>query len=160
MPEPVIAKPEIITALSNINAIMNLATNSIGARLALPLIESGSILHLSQEVIRPFYQERCKQAVEQLETGLQDLPVRIHKPEGAMFLWLWCKDLTVDSQTLYERLKARGVIVVPGQYFFPGIEDPEWKHQQECIRINYSQSPEQVKKGIAIICEELNALYG
>jgi valine--pyruvate aminotransferase len=155
----VIAKPEITQALGNINAIMSLATNSIGARLALPMMESGEILELSRSVIKPFYKSRCEQAVDLLEEGLEGLPVRVHKPEGAMFLWLWCKDLPITSQALYERLKEQGLIVVPGQYFFPGIEDDEWQHQNECIRMNYSQSPEQVQKGIQLICEELQGLY-
>ena len=155
----VIANPKFIKALSNINAIMSLATNSIGARLALPLVTSGEILELSKNVIKPFYKQRCDQAVSQLEAGLKGLPVRIHKPEGAMFLWLWCEDLSISSQALYERLKARGVIVVSGHYFFPGIDDENWSHKHECLRINYSQAPEQVTKGIEIICSELNALY-
>ena len=155
----VIAKPEIIQAISNVNAILSLATNSVGARLSLPLMESGEILSLSKNVIKPFYQQRCNQAMQQLETGLQGLPVRVHKPEGAMFLWLWCKDLPISSQALYERLKEKKLIVVPGQYFFPGLEDEDWPHRNECIRINYSQSPEQVKKGLEILCEELQGLY-
>lgn len=155
----VIAKPELINAISNINAIVNLATNSLGARLVLPLVDSGKILEMSNDIIRPFYQQRCIDAVQQLEHGLKGLPVRIHKPEGAMFLWLWCENLPVTSQVIYEKLKEQGVIVVSGHHFFPGINDENWAHKHECIRINYSQSPEQVEKGINIICQELNAVY-
>lgn len=155
----VIAKPEIIDAISNVNAILSLATNSIGARLALPLITSGDILKLSRDVVKPFYQERCLLAIQQLEQGLSGLPVRVHKPEGAMFLWLWCKDLPISSHTLYERLKDKGLIVVPGHYFFPGMEDTNWSHKDECLRINYSQSPEQVTAGLRLICDELNTIY-
>lgn len=155
----VIAHPEMIKAISNVNAIMSLATNSIGARLALPLVTSGDILKLSQDVVKPFYQQRCNSAIQQLEQGLAGLPVRVHKPEGAMFLWLWCKGLPISSQTLYERLKAKGLIVVPGHYFFPGMENEEWAHKDECLRINYSQSPDAVAKGLSLICEELHALY-
>ncbi|GLQ33627.1 valine--pyruvate transaminase [Litoribrevibacter albus] len=155
----VIAKPEIVQAISNVNAILSLATNSIGARLALPLVESGDILKLSREVIKPFYQARCDLAIKQLESDLSGLPVRVHKPEGAMFLWLWCKDLPIDSQAFYERLKEKGLIVVPGHYFFPGMENEDWAHKNECIRINYSQSPEHVQQGLTLICDELKALY-
>lgn len=155
----VIANPDVIKALSNMNAILSLAPNSIGARLTLNMMQSGDILKLSREVIKPFYQARCEQAVTQLEQGLGELPVRIHKPEGAMFLWLWCKDLPVNSQQLYQNLKDQGLIVVPGHYFFPGLDDDQWQHQNECLRINYSQAPEKVTRGIEILCNELHRLY-
>ena len=35
----------------------------------------------------------------------------IHKPEGAIFLWLWFKDLPITTELLYQRLKKRGVFL-------------------------------------------------
>jgi len=75
-----------------------------------------------------------------------------------MFLWLWMKDLPITSLELYERLKARGVLVVSGHYFFPGL-DEDWRHKQECIRITYSQDEEKVMEGIRIICDEVKKAY-
>ena len=60
---------------------------------------------------------------------------------------------------IYERLKAKNLLIVPGHYFFPGIDDPQWRHSQECIRLNYSQSEELVRRGIAILADEINAIY-
>jgi len=71
-------------------------------------------------------------------------------------LWLWCKNLPIHSQELYERLKQRGVIVVSGHHFFFGSE---WPHSQQCLRLNYSQSPEVVSEGLKIIAAELRAIY-
>ena len=65
-----------------------------------------------------------------------DLPYRIHRPEGAIFLWLWFEGLPITSEELYQRLKARGLLVVPGQNFFPGMDD-NWSHKDECIRVSY-----------------------
>ena len=86
------------------------------------------------------------------------MPYRIHKPEGAIFLWLWFKDLPITSHELYQRLKIRGVLVVPGDDFFVGIDD-EWSHKRECLRVSYVQPELQVKQGIQIISEEVMKAY-
>ena len=85
---------------------------------------------------------------------MPDIPVRIHQPEGAIFLWLWFEGLPISVQTLYERLKARNVLVIAGHHFFPGLEE-DWKHKRECIRITYSSDQESVERGIRAIGEEV-----
>ena len=75
-----------------------------------------------------------------------------------MFLWLWFKDLPITSNELYKRLKGKGLIVVSGHYFFPGLEQ-EWQHKNECIRLNYAQDSDVVEKGISILADTINALY-
>jgi valine--pyruvate aminotransferase len=69
----------------------------------------------------------------------------IHKPEGAIFLWLWFKDLPITTELLYQRLKKRGVLMVPGDYFFPGLDKP-WPHTHQCMRMNYVPDPEKSKR--------------
>lgn len=149
----VIARPEIIRILSGMTAVLSLAPGSVGPMLALDMVRDGSILALSQDIIRPFYERKMRRAVNQLKAELEGLDVRIHKPEGAMFLWLWFPRMPVTSQELYERLKARGVLVVPGHYFFPGA-DSDWSHRHECIRVTYAQDDAIVEKGLSIIAEE------
>ena len=51
--------------------------------------KSGEITRISREVVRPFYEAKAKRAVAQLQRELEGLPFAIHKPEGALFLWLW-----------------------------------------------------------------------
>ncbi len=157
----VIASEEIIKALSGINAIMNLATGSFGAMLAEPLVRSGEILTLSRDVIGPFYRAKMEKAVAAFHGAMEDAPCRwyIHKPEGAMFLWLWFPGLPVSSLELYERLKARGVLVVSGHYFFPGLDAEDWRHQQECLRVTYSQNDSDVAEGMRIIADEVKAIW-
>ena len=75
-----------------------------------------------------------------------------------MFLWLWFKGLPISSGELYERLKQRKVLVVSGEYFFPGLA-PGWPHTRECLRVTYSQDPEDVEQGLGVIAEEVRALY-
>ena len=158
----VIAREDVVKALSGVNAILNLSTGSFGSMMAYDLVRSGDIIGLSNTVIRPFYLEKAKRAEESLRKNLAGLPYRLHKVEGAMFLWLWLEGCPVDSQTLYERLKSKGVLVVPGNHFFLGLNTPEdmgWSHRQECLRITYSQDPVQVEKGLAIIAEEVRSAY-
>ena len=155
----VIASEEIIKDLSGINAIMNLAPGSFGAMMAMEMVQDSSITKLSKEVVRPYYHKKAKTAVELFHKALEGTDYYIHKPEGAIFLWLWFKDMKITSFELYERLKKRGVIVVPGNYFFPGISDETWRHRNECIRVTYSQEPEMVEKGIKIIGEEVKKAY-
>ena len=158
----VIASEEIIKALSGVNAIMNLATGSFGSLLALDLVKSKEIIRLSNEVVRPYYLEKAQRAEALLRAQLQGLPFALHKVEGAMFLWLWLKNCPVTNQELYERLKAKGVLIVSGHHFFPGLDstdDLNWQHRNECLRITYSQNEALVEKGLKIIAQEIHQAY-
>ncbi len=153
----VIAGKELIRLLSGVNAVVNLAPGSFGAMLTTEIIRSGEIIRLSREVIRPFYQHKMELALACLEECFRGVAYKVHVPEGAMFLWLWFPGLPLSGRQLYERLKKRGVVVVSGDYFFPGLA-PGWRHTDECLRITYSQEEEDVRQGICIIAEELRAL--
>ena len=154
----VVAREEIIQAFSNANTVVSLACGNFGPTIARELFRTGEILSLSRNLVKPFYQERATQAVKWFRESFGDVPYRIHKPEGAIFLWLWFDGLPITSQELYERLKLRGVLVVPGHNFFPGM-DEGWRHQQECIRVSYAQDEDTVRKGIALIAEEVAKAY-
>ncbi|WP_339806697.1 valine--pyruvate transaminase [uncultured Marinobacter sp.] len=156
----VIAAAPVIKALSGINAIMNLATGSFGAMLAEPLVRSGEILSLSRDVVCPFYRQKMERAVTAFSLAMgDDCRWYVHKPEGAMFLWFWFPDLPVTSLELYQRLKARGVLVVSGHYFFPGLPEDDWRHQHECIRVTYSQDDDSVARGLRLIADEVKAIW-
>ena len=154
----IIANPEVITAVSNVAGIISLAPGGLGPMMVQSMVQSGDIIELSKTVIKPHYQAKAAQAVNWLQQQISDPRVRIHKPEGAIFLWLWFQELPISSQQLYQRLKHRGVLIVSGQHFFPGLEEG-WQHSHECIRINYSQPDDRVQRGIAIIAEEVNKAY-
>lgn len=155
----VVAREEIIKALSSINGILTLAPQSLGPALALDLVRSGAITRLSRSVIRPYYEEKSRRAVALLREELAGVECFIHKAEGAIFLWLWFPGLPITSQELYRRLKQRGVLIIPGRYFFPGLDDDPWPHKQECIRLTYSMDDEVVQAGIRIIADEVKRLY-
>jgi valine--pyruvate aminotransferase len=154
----VIASPEIVRMISHVNAVMSLAPGSLGAAIATDLIRSKRILNLCRENITPFYLRKGQRAIEQLAAELEDVDFHIHKPEGAFFLWLWFRNLPITCAELYERLKARGVLIIPGHHFFPGLDEP-WKHKHECIRLNYAADEEVVRRGIDIIADEVKRAY-
>ena len=154
----VIAKPELIRALAGMNAVVNLAPSSFGAMLTADLVRTGEILRLGREVIRPCYQRKRDLALTAVAESFAGLPYRVHVPEGAFFLWLWFPGLPITSRALYERLKARGVLVVSGDWFFPGLA-AGWSHTDECLRLTYSQDEAEVRRGIALIADEIRRIF-
>lgn len=154
-----VANPEIIRAVSAVHAIVSLANGNIGQALTRELFASGQILSISRDIIRPFYQERALRSLECMDRCFADrFPWRVHESEGALFQWLNLPGLPVTSQELYLRLKQAGVLVVPGHYFFAGLQDP-WPHQQECLRLNYSMDPLAVEKGIHIMGDVIEQVF-
>jgi len=154
----VIADEQIISMISQVNAVMNLAPGSMGAVIATSLVRTGEIIRLSRDVIKPFYQKKAQAALQQVLKELDGVDFHVHAPEGAFFLWLWFPNLPISNKELYERLKQRNVLVVPGYYFFPGLKE-SWQHKNECIRINYAQDEQIVTAGIKIIAEEVKRSY-
>ena len=154
----VVADPAVIDALTAFNATAALAPAGTAATIVEPLMANGELGRLCREVIRPYYEARCREAIDRLRTACRDLPLVIHRPEGAFFLWVWFPDLPVTSVELYRRLKERGVYVISGHHFFPGLE-ADWPHRNECLRINYSQAPDSVAAGIEILADELRRAY-
>lgn len=158
-----IGPEEVISAVVALTTISGLNNNNVGQMIVEPMLRSGELFQLSEEVIRPYYQDRSELARQVLLEELGDtVPWRIHKSEGALFLWLWLKDLPIDSYDLYKRLAARDVFVIPGNGFFFGGEgdEEELKHSRECIRLSYAQDEETVREGFAILAEEIKKAYG
>lgn len=154
----IVAREEIIQAYAKANTIVNLACGTLGPALAKVLFETREILTLTEKYITPFYRRRATQTLGWLHKALEGLPYHVHKPEGAIFLWLWFEGLPISSKALYERLKRRGVLVMPGHSFFVGVED-DWEHKHECIRVSYAQNADVVRGGVALIAEEVRAAY-
>ncbi len=154
----VVAEKEIIQALTSMNAIMSLSPNNFGAVLSQRLVASGEITAVSRELMLPFYRGKMEKAVAVVEEKFADIPCRIHKPEGAMFLWLWFEGLPITSLELYQRLKENGVLVVSGHYFYPGLTE-HWQHKNECLRVTYSQNDDDVHQGLEIIAQVVRRAY-
>jgi valine--pyruvate aminotransferase len=154
----IIAKEEIAAAISSMNAIISLAPTSFGAGFVQDMVRSGEIMTISQELIKPYYQSLAQTAEEWVWEALGGTPFYLHKPEGAFFFWLWFKDIPINCGSIYDRLKNRGVLIVPGHYFYPGLNEP-WDHKGQCIRMNYTAGEDKVREGIRIIGEEVKRAY-
>lgn len=156
----VIAPPDIIRAISSMTAITGLANPGSGQQLTLPLIRSGEILSLSKNVIRPFYLQKSKIAqAAAREIFAERFPWHMHRSEGALFLWLWFPGLPITSAELYQRLKAREVLIIPGSHFFFGCDDNDWPHRHECIRVSFAMDETTVRDGLEIIAQEIATIW-
>lgn len=126
--------------------------------IATDMVRTGEIIELSRNAIRPFYQTKAQAIVKQVFRELDGIDFHVHKIEGAFFVWLWFPDLPITSGELYQRLKKRGVLVIPGHHFFPGLRE-RWPHKNKCIRVNYSQDAAKVSTGVKIIADEVKQAY-
>jgi len=154
----VVAEAGIIERIARMNAQVVLATSTIGQTITGPLFASGELARMCAEVVRPFYRKRSEAALAALrESFAGGENYRVHECEGAFFLWIWLPGLPVTDRELYARLKRRGLLVVPGSYFFPGLQEP-WEHASQCIRVTYSADPQAVRRGMAILGEEVREL--
>lgn len=155
----VIAPPQIVKAIRSLTAIVGLANGNFGQQIVLPWLENGKILELGQTMLKPFYEAKSRAAVDWAQEyfGGAKLNWAMHAAEGAFFLWLWLRDLRITSRELYERLKRRKVLTVPGEYFFYGL-DVEWPQRHQCLRLNISQPANVVREGLQIIAEEAAGL--
>lgn len=155
----VVANEDIASRIAAMTAVAGLANNNFGQALVKPLLDSDRLTTLCENVIRPFYAKRCDFAAKKLDSALgKEIPYRLHETEGAFFLWLWLNDLPISSRELYLRLKERGVIVVPGDYFFYGLKE-DWPHSHQCLRISYTQPQDRVEKGLELIADEVKKVY-
>ena len=145
----VVGPPEVAAAIASMTAVTGLANGNFGQAIAGPLIKSGEITRLSRDVVRPYYLAKRDKALAAIDEFFpEEAPYFVHESGGAMFLWLWIKDSRRSSKEIYEALKKRGVLVVPGEYFFFGLEDKDWPHSRECLRISFAMEDGEVREGI------------
>lgn len=157
----VVAREEIIREIRSMTAIVGLANTNIGQALTRPLIESGEVRRIADEVVRPYYQARSDAAIALAEEHLpSSVPWRVHQSEGAFFLWFWFDRLPIGCRELYRRLKEADLIVVPGEYFFYGLDTEGWDHAHQCIRVSFTQPEEIVADGFRILGKVIREVYG
>jgi valine--pyruvate aminotransferase len=118
-------------------------------------------LRLGPDILLPFYAEKRQAALTLADQifSAHGLRYAIHASEGAFFHWLWLPELKIPSKTLYERLKARKTLIVPGEYFFFGLPATaqDWPHRRQCIRMNYAQPLAILEEAFQIIAQEATA---
>lgn len=156
----IVVGPEgLIEQFVSANTVASLANGNLGPVLVESLMERNELEPLIQDVVQPFYRGKRDFMLEALGRELEGVPYRIHRADGAFFLWLWLSDLPVPSQTLYALLKEEGVLVMPGEPFFFGLSEP-WSHASECIRLSYCQSDAVLAQAVEVLGGVLRRLYG
>ncbi|MDI7224082.1 valine--pyruvate transaminase [Leptospira santarosai] len=144
----VLGDSETISLLRRANSVVNLTSASPGQYIALDLFRSGRWKDLCEKTILPFYHKKSIFARETiLKNWNPKIDYRIHQSEGAFFLWIWVKNLSLFVSDLYPILKESGVIIVPGEAFFPG-SDSSWPHRRECFRLSFVREDKEIEEGI------------
>ncbi|OJF76042.1 MAG: valine--pyruvate transaminase [Treponema sp. CETP13] len=155
----IIARPQLIEALSNINAIASLASGSMGQALAERLITNNKLVDMAKNTVKPYYEKKSEEIQSWIHEFFEGTNYYIHKSEGAIFVWLYLPDLKMSTIEFYAKLKNQGVITVPGEYSFFGHEVQTegkpypYSHYDKCLRLNYSRPSEEVKQGVSIIAK-------
>ena len=151
--------PQFIEVLESFQTNACIHSPRYGQAIAARAIASGQLADISVNVIRPHYQRKLEILEQTLfESMPQDLPWFLHRGEGAIFAWLWLKDLPLTDWDLYQELKKVGVIVVPGSSFFPGLRT-EWQHKQECIRISLTATESEIATAMRKLAKVVEGVY-
>ncbi|HIM54052.1 MAG TPA: valine--pyruvate transaminase [Gammaproteobacteria bacterium] len=146
----VIANQTVVEAMSRMSGILTLAPSSVGPNILTRMVKDNELIPLANNIVKPYYQAKADIAVELFNEIFGNTSVKLHKLEGAFFMWLWFPDLKITSEELYQQLKVKGVYIVPGHNFFIGMDD-DWTHQHQCIRINYAKDEITLRKGLELI---------
>lgn len=130
-----------------------------GQAIATRAIACGALSEISADIIRPYYQHKFAVLESALAQEMpKTLPWFLHRGEGAIFGWMWFKDLPMTDWDLYQKLKEVGVIVVPGSSFFPGLKT-EWEHKQQCIRISLTATDQEITEGMKRLAQVVESIY-
>jgi valine--pyruvate aminotransferase len=139
-----IGNQETIEVLQAFQTNASIHSSRYGQALAAQAINSGELANISENIIRPHYQEKMAILEQTLDENMpKNSPWFLHRGEGAIFAWLWFKDLPIQDWELYQELKKVGIIVVPGSPFFPGLRE-DWPHKNQCIRISLTATIEEI----------------
>lgn len=154
-----IGDAKLIQVLESFQTNMCIHPSRYGQAIAARAINSGALAEIAEVVIRPFYQNKFTVLENTLNTAMpKDLPWFLHRGEGAIFAWLWLKDLPITDWELYQQLKQVGVIVVPGSTFFPGLRE-SWLHKQQCLRISLTASDAEIATGMQRLAKVTEQVY-
>ena len=139
-----IGDDRIIQTLEAFQTNICIHSGRYGQAIAAQAIQSGALVDISVNVIRPYYQAKLALLQSALDQQMPTtLPWYLHLGEGAIFAWLWLQALPISDWQLYQQLKEVGVIVVPGHSFFPGLEQ-DWPHKHQCLRISLTATDEDI----------------
>jgi valine--pyruvate aminotransferase len=154
-----IGDAKVIEILECFQTNMCIHPSRYGQAIASRAVTSGKLANISETVIRSFYQNKFAVLESTLDATMpKDLPWLLHRGEGAIFGWLWLKDLPITDWEFYQLLKKVGVIVVPGSSFFPGLRE-DWQHKHECLRISLTGSDQEITTAMTRLAKVAAEVY-
>jgi valine--pyruvate aminotransferase len=154
-----IGNENIIQILEAFQTNLCIHSARYGQAIAARAIGSGALADVSVEVIRPYYQQKFTVLETALDQAMpKHLPWFLHRGEGAIFAWIWFKDLPITDWELYQQLKQVGVIAVPGSSFFPGLQI-DWSHKQQCMRLSLTAKDEEITTAMERLAQVVEQVY-
>jgi valine--pyruvate aminotransferase len=154
-----IGDEQIIQTLEAFQTNICIHSGRYGQAIAAHAIQSGALAEISVNIIRPYYQAKLAILQTVLDQSMPAaLPWFLHRAEGAIFAWLWLRDLPISDRQLYQQLKQVGVLVVPGYSFFPGLQD-DWDHKHQCLRISLTATDSEITTAMQRLSEVVASVY-
>lgn len=148
-----------IRVLESFQTNLCIHSSRYGQAIAARAIASGALGEIATNVVRPHYQKKFDVVDETLHEAMpKDVPWFLHRGEGAIFAWLWFQDLPMTDWELYQELKQLGVIVVPGEPFFPGLQE-DWRHAKQCIRVSLTATDDEIATGMRRLAKTIEQVY-
>jgi len=150
-----IAHERYIEALEPFLSNTGIHSSRFGQALAARAFVSGKLEELSARSVKPLYQQKLEIFRNALHDQLPDeLNWYLHRVEGSLFAWLWINTHEMYDLEMYQNLKSRNLLCVPGSTFFPGLRE-EFPHKHKCLRFSMTAPDEDLKAGAVALAAEL-----
>ena len=153
-----IGDPQLIQILESFQTNACIHSSRYGQAIAARAISSGRLAQIATDVICPHYRRKIEVLEDTFDAAMPDIPWYLHQGEGAIFAWLWLKDLPMTDWEFYQKLKQVGVIAVPGSTFFPGLRE-DWQHKQQCLRISLTATEAEIAEAMQRLAEVAQQVY-
>ena len=153
-----IGDSQLIEILESFQTNACIHSSRYGQAIAARAISSGKLVDISTNIIRPHYRRKIEILENTLDAAMPDIPWYLHQGEGAIFCWLWLKDLPITDWEFYQQLKQEGVIAVPGSTFFPGLQE-DWQHKQQCLRISLTATEVEIAEAMKRLAKVAQRVY-
>jgi valine--pyruvate aminotransferase len=157
----VIGAAQPISAMVSFMANTTLHAPQLIQAVVAQSLDSGELDALTSNVITPYYRNKRRVAERLLHENMpSSVNWRLHPSEGGMFCWLWIDHDWFDDLRLYDELKQKKVLIVPGRHFFVAPFRTSFlaTHGTRCIRLSVSADESIVGEGIYRIAETLRGM--
>lgn len=151
---------KFLSTLEAFEANVCIMSSRLGQAIIANALKSGELETLSKEVIQPYYKAKSDILKISLNQFIDKrIPYFLHEVKWWMFGFIYFESLPITDEELYERLKERGVLFVPGNSFFVWINTHEYHHAKQCMRISITVSDNDIRDACKILWNILEEVY-